>query len=174
MSYDSVLSACKLAKEIRGAINLSSPLDIKKVVESLGGEVVFFPGGMDAPLMTITKKGDGFIISLRESLDEFLSCHLAIAIGHLFLHVGFSDPDAWACAKEYVASVERRVCYSLERDEASMFGLELLMPMDELLAALKVSLKDGCCDLSEVGNCFGVPETMVMWRCNYLGLIDRS
>lgn len=164
----------ELANSVRGALNLSSPIDIDAAVARLGGTLEFVePSEMEYEAI-VEKVGDGFRIRIANDRAEgrrnFSAAH---EIGHLFLHMGYIVmPEKWDNITTYEDSVRARHGYSEEEYEAHQFAAAFLMPEDEFVSAAADAYEDGRYNLARIAAHFNVSAEAAKTRGQWLGLFS--
>ncbi|ATF11640.1 ImmA/IrrE family metallo-endopeptidase [Brevibacillus brevis X23] len=163
-----------IADMILKATELKSPLDLERLVEFLGGRVIYrtdLPGNMEA---MISKKNESFEIIIKDdkpSVRQRFS--IAHELGHLFLHMGYLiDPDKWQRVGDYQDSVYYRYGYSTEEYEANEFAAALLMPRDEFIKIAEKNLDQNGYYVTPIAQHFNVSTNAVVNRGKWLGLFQ--
>lgn len=162
------------AEMIRHEYSISCPVgDIKELVKMMGGEIHL----VDEPLLIEgrvykekTGEGCNFVIEVsKRATDRWLRCHVAEALGHLFIHMGYIyDPEKWDKQKTYEFYSNKDI---EERCVADEFAEALLMPKRDMLRY--VDNVDGSeVNIFDAGEYFGVPAGSVLARCKTLRLIE--
>ena len=147
--------------------------DLINLVRRLGGEVKFdyMPLDIDGK---IERKNENFVITLNENIlnDERKKFTLAHELGHLFIHMGFLNPEQWKNEKEYVDSTFYRQGYSREEYEANEFAAALLMPEQEFIKRAREFSKNNRCDINKLAKHFGVSNEAALTRGRWLGIFE--
>jgi predicted transcriptional regulator len=159
----------RLADTVRKALKLRTPTtleELERAVGALGGYVV--EAGALGHEASIRKTAGGFEVALdRKKPPTRQLFSLGHELGHLFVHMGFANPDVWRDQTEYVESYARSG-YDEEEFVAHEFAASLLMPRDEFAKQLKAH------SIGEVARYFGVSHEAALMRGRWLGIIPWS
>ena len=163
-----------LADSIRTQLNVSTPVNMQKVIENLNGELL--PITFDDSTISgkIQKKGNSFEISYNaEQSPHRIDFTIAHELGHLFLHMGYLiDPDKWNSINEYCDSPKYRQGYSEEEYEANQFAGAFLMPKDEFRTFVLDNSKDHKIKIKKIAEHFGVSFDAALTRGKWLGFFQ--
>jgi hypothetical protein len=159
----------KLADTVRKALKLHTPTtlhELERAIGTLGGYIV--PVGAFGHEASIRKIGGGFEIALDRSKPVTRQLFsLGHELGHLFVHMGFANPEIWRHQTEYVESYARSG-YDEEEFVAHEFAASLLMPREEFTKRLKMQTP------ADVARYFGVSQEAALMRGRWLGIIPWS
>jgi len=161
----------KLADTVRKALNLRTPTtipDLERAVKALGGQIVDAEQfGHEA---SIRKTREGFEIALdRTKAPTRQLFSLGHELGHLFVDLGFANPEVWRNQTEYVESYARSG-YDEEEFVAHEFAASLLMPRDEFTKLVHAEKRP----LADVAKYFGVSHEAALMRGRWLGILPWS
>ena len=162
----------EFAEQVRHALDLRSPIDMERVVRTLGGSVKY-TRPHELPYEAIVEKKDGsFVISLtRDKAPTRRNFSIAHEVGHLLLHMGYIvDPKKWEQISNYEDSVRARYGYSEEELEANEFAGALLMPRDEFLKAAERHFDGEKYDVGKVAGHFGISSQAAKTRGQWLNV----
>ncbi|WP_339196685.1 ImmA/IrrE family metallo-endopeptidase [Solibacillus sp. FSL R5-0449] len=161
-----------ITRVIRDAFNLEAPIDLKLLVEQLGGRLIETTNIDDNMEAKIEKLGNSFEITIDPDKNQKRKrFSIAHELGHLFLHMGYLiNPEKWNSTNEYVDSVYYRYGYNIEEFEANEFAACLLMPLEEFMDISQKNFKNGFYDIEEIANHFDVSTQAVSNRGKFLGL----
>ena len=150
-----------------------STKDLMNLVTQLGGEVKVEYMSLDID-GKIERKGENFIITLNENIsnDKRKKFTLAHELGHLFIHMGFLNPEQWNNETEFVDSTFYRQGYSREEYEANEFAAALLMPAHEFIKKAKDFSFNNKCDIAKLADYFGVSIEAALTRGRWLGIFE--
>lgn len=164
----------RIGEALYNAMGQKPGFDIEKIVEKLGGRVVFassdhFDAGIDAKIEIMDDRSDTeFQITCRKEPDEeYRRFCIAHEIGHLFLHMmGKDDKGEVRIIKNefYRNNTYLDFC----EWEAEEFAASFLMPEQEF--RIQVENKKG--DVDKIAKLFRVSSQSVIMRCKRLGMID--
>ena len=161
-----------LAENIRGACEISSPVDMQTVISRLGGRLNRV---MNLEYEAkVEKIEDGFEITLPEGTAHKINRErftIAHELGHLFLHMGFLIDNArWEAISEYRDSVYYRYGHSLEEKEANEFAAAFLMPKGEFIEVAQKHLELDGYNVEPLAKYFNVSVEAAINRGRGLGL----
>lgn len=161
-----------ITRVIRETFKLETPIDLKLLVEQLGGKLFETTDIVDNMEAKIEKLGSSFEITIDQDKNEKRKrFSIAHELGHLFLHMGYLvNPEKWNNTIEYVDSVYYRYGYNIEEFEANEFAACLLMPLEEFVDISQKNFKDGFYNIEEIANFFDVSTQAVSNRGKFLGL----
>lgn len=139
------------AAEILRRYRLRAPVDVSRIVEAEGLEIVpwDFAGRVHETIV-----GTSIGISSQILDPRYRRERIAHALGHHFLHAGNQLLERGIMNDH----LTRR-----EETEATAFAMALLVPADELFQCLAMGM-----DVSELADHFGVTESFVRARCRVL------
>ena len=157
-----------IARKIRDALHVGTPVDLESAIARLGGVVEYIEPGLEQPEASITREGDGgFVIRLaRDKASVRQRFSLAHELGHLFLHMGFANPATWQRAGKFEESYNREG-YGEQELEAHEFAAAFLMPEEEYRA--RVGTNES---ISAIAAHFGVSTEAALNRGRWLGVFD--
>jgi len=163
-------------EDLRQKAQLNKKLDMDNLINlvtQLGGRVKFdyMPLDMDGK---IERTDDKFIITLNENIlnNERKKFTLAHELGHLFIHMGFLNPNQWQKENEFIDSTFYRQGYSREEYEANEFAAALLMPADEFIKKAREFSVGNKCNINKLANYFGVSSEAALTRGKWLGVFE--
>ncbi|MEW6237309.1 MAG: ImmA/IrrE family metallo-endopeptidase [Candidatus Omnitrophota bacterium] len=164
----------RLVDKIREVFELETPLNVRTVVQKLGGKLVQRDNEELECEASIQKDGNGFKIILDENAyknrKRFSVAH---ELGHLFLHMGYLvDDDKWNSVGEYTDSVYHRYGYGIEENEASEFAAALLMPKEEFIEIANQNLDHNMYRIQPIAKHFDVSTEAASNRGKWLGLFQ--
>ena len=162
----------ELANVVRGALKLTTPINMEMAVKNLGGELLIVdPSSMQYEAL-VEKVEDGFrILISNDRAQTRQGFSVAHEIGHLFLHMGYLvNPTVWSSITRYEDSVRARYGYSEEEREANQFAAAFLMPDAEFICVSNANCANGVFNLVEISNHFGVSTAAARTRGQWLGL----
>ena len=164
----------KLANSVREQLNISTPVDVKEIIKSLGGNVKAESFEDSSISGKIQRKNDSFEISYNTAHSGLRSNFtIAHELGHLFLHMGYLlDEEKWNNAEEYCDSPMYRQGYSEEEYEANQFAGSLLMPSDEYRTFVKEHSKERKIDVNSIAVHFGVSFDAALTRGKWIGIFE--
>jgi predicted transcriptional regulator len=154
------------AGQVRAALGLKTPLTIEMLeaaVSKLGGEIKDGPLLHEASIHRID--ATRFIVARdpRTKPKTRLLFSLGHELGHLFVHMGFGNPEKWNGKTDFVESYARSG-YDEEELEANEFAGALLMPEDEFMQVAAQG------DLDYVAKIFNVSPDAALVRGRWLGV----
>lgn len=163
-----------LAEKLRSILHVSTPVDMKSVVDHLGGTIKYVPPAAIPHEALVEKNGDRFIITLTsDKLKERRAFSIAHEVGHLFLHMGYLiDPAKWNKIVTYEDSVRARYGYNEEELEANEFAGAFLMPRDEFVSVADRYRKAATFNLADIAKTFGVSLYAAKTRGQWLGVFS--
>jgi Zn-dependent peptidase ImmA (M78 family) len=174
MSHQKGKAITTLANSIIDVLELSFPINIEKLPESLGGRLVYKEFDDENLEAMIRKVGESFEIQIspnKPSARQKFS--IAHEIGHLFLHMGYLiKPDLWEKVGDYRDSVYYRLGHNSEEYEANEFAAALLMPEEEFKKVSQQNLKGGYYNITKIARYFDVSEQAVKTRGRWLGVFS--
>ncbi len=151
----------RAAERIRKILQIGDPNELKRTVEQLGGSVIFDRSSQYEA--TVQKTPDSFIIHLNPDMPPNRRVFsLAHELGHLFVHMGYPDPERWSSVSDYTPL--KREGYTDEELEANEFAAGLLMPESEFRDAFDETKIDA------LAKRFGVSRIAIETRAKWLGL----
>jgi Zn-dependent peptidase ImmA (M78 family) len=155
------------AEAVRRALNINSPKDLWAAIERIGGEIKPCQR-IDPHEASIVKTDDAhFEIRLDGTKAETRQLFsLAHELGHLFIHMGYANPERWGKVSAYTAY--RRKGFTEEEFEANEFAAALLMPESAFRAAAKSH------PVERVSRQFGVSVDAALNRGRWLGIYPWS
>ncbi|MGJ4787756.1 ImmA/IrrE family metallo-endopeptidase [Leptospira koniambonensis] len=163
----------ELADFLRSLLKLQSPIDLKALIASFGGEYKEedLPPHFDGK---IEKKDNSFLITVNSGKPDLRkNFTIAHEIGHLFIHMGYIlNPDLWSRVDNYEDSVYYRSGYTEEELEANQFAAALLMPEEEFLREVRKNTHAGACSISPISEYFKVSDEAVVTRGKWLGVFS--
>lgn len=164
----------KLANSVREQLHISTPVNVKEIISTLGGSVRSERFDDSSISGKIQRKGSSFEISYNGAhSDERSTFTIAHELGHLFLHMGYLlDDEKWNNAEEYCDSPMYRQGYSEEEYEANQFAGSLLMPSDEYRTFVKEHRKEGRIDVNSIATHFGVSFDAALTRGKWIGIFE--
>ena len=113
---------------------------------------------------------EGFEIALdRTKAPTRQLFSLGHELGHLFVDLGFANPEVWRNQTEYVESYARSG-YDEEEFVAHEFAASLLMPRDEFTKLVHAEKRP----LADVAKYFGVSHEAALMRGRWLGILPWS
>lgn len=154
------------AAKVRNTLHLSIPISLKNLQETvvhLGGVVVERPYSKHEA--SIKRCESTFEIVLdpgKPPTRQLFS--LAHEFGHLFLHMGFGNPNKWNAQSEYIESYARSG-YDEEELEANEFAAALLMPKEDFKRLASCSSNS-----EDIAASFGVSPSAALIRGRRLGV----
>lgn len=156
------------AEAVRDALKINAPGDVWTAVRRLGGEIKPCQF-LDPHEASIAKTDDThFEIRLDVTKPETRQLFsLAHEIGHLFIHMGFANPDRWRNVSTYTAY--RRKGYTEEEYEANEFAAALLMPEAIFREHARKNIS-----VEQIARYFGVSVDAALNRGRWLGIYAWS
>jgi Zn-dependent peptidase ImmA (M78 family) len=160
----------RVAEKIRQVCAVTTPADMAKLVQRLGGKLEE-RSGLDYEAQ-ITRNGDSFAIILEKqkpSKRKWFS--IAHEVGHLVLHMGFLlNKRLWDESDKFTDSVYYRSGHTEEEREADEFAAALLMPKDEFLKVANKYLTGRGYNISKIADHFQVSGDAALTRGRWLGI----
>lgn len=165
-----------LANIIRKNLNVSTPVNMEKVIKDLEGELISEKFDDSTISGKIQKHGETFKISYNEEHSDTRSKFtIAHELGHLFLHMGFLvDPEKWNGIDEYCDSPKYRQGYSEEEYEANQFAGAFLMPSEEYKKFVEENKnkQNNTIKVDLIATHFGVSVDAALTRGKWLGIFE--
>jgi Zn-dependent peptidase ImmA (M78 family) len=160
----------RVAEKIRQVCGVTTPVNMAKLVKSLGGKLEE-KSGLDYEAQ-ITRIGDSFVITLElQKPSKRKSFSIAHEVGHLVLHMGFLlNEQLWKESDQFTDSVYYRSGHTEEEREADEFAAALLMPKDEFLKITNKHLTGRGYNISKIATYFQVSEDAALTRGRWLGI----
>lgn len=157
-----------LAQKLIDAMGLEPGFDIEEVVNILGGEVCYsITPGFEA---YIEKKGEEFCIYVDSSKSKRRQrFSIAHEIGHLFLHLKYTEKNIWNSIKDTNSRMFRYGYDQLEA-EANQFAAEFLMPKQAFIESVVRLSSNGFVNIFDIANEFDTSEEAVKYRGFNLGI----
>lgn len=160
LSYSAIaMYAEEIARE-HGVIDTSGYVDVHKLLEKLGGEIVVDDR---AESLEVRQQGDFTVIIPTHTSrlrDRFTIAH---ELGHYFLH--YRAPEQHRVGER--ASTFTRLGRNVAETQANVFASNLLMPADHFKTVFDRSDHD----MAMVARHFGVSVPAARVRAEYLGLL---
>ena len=166
-----------LAENIRQTLNLQTPINIREVIQRLGGhieavEVIDNNPEIDARI--IRNNDEMFTIQIQEnSFQRRENFSLAHEVGHLFVHMGYLINDnLWNNLED--GQYMDRFGYSEDEYEANEFAGAFLMPREEFERIAMQNRNGDFFDVEAIANHFNVSKETVKVRGAFLELFSWS
>jgi hypothetical protein len=169
----------KLAERIRQVLFPEDPVfpvDPVSVIGRLGGELEYTDLEKEV-YAEIHRTPTGFKVELAigqsPTRERFTLAH---ELGHLFLHMGYLEPDVWSKSSPYFDGAFRRTegDYRQEELEANEFAASFLMPAEHFkhVAEEHFDPVTSSFHIPAIANYFGVSREAAVYRGRWLRLFS--
>lgn len=162
-----------LTEKIIDVYNIKIPIiNIKKVIKSIGGKIVYKDNYCEIADGNIVKTHDRKFNLLLPIFEKNNNNNLTIAysLGHIFLHMGYrTNFSLW---NNIVVNKQYKFKSLKQERQAEYFALSLLMPKTIFLKVFCKYSNNNMVDMTEVANYFKVSINLARTRAYLLNLID--
>lgn len=164
-----------LTTKIINSYKIDIPIiDMKPVIKTIGGRIVYKKSYYDLIDGNIRKTGDksfDILLPIFRKNDEnnfIIACYLA----HIFLHMGFrTDIELW---NSMILNKQYKFLSLNKIEQEEWFALSLLMPKDIFVKIFYKHVDNDMVDVTEVANYFKVSINMVRKRAVCLKLLNKK
>ena len=164
-----------LTEKIIDVYNIKIPIiNIKKVIKSIGGKIVYKDNYREIADGNIVKTHDRKFDILLPILNKNSNNNFTIAynLGHIFLHMGYrTDFLLW---NKIIINKQYKFISSRQEKQSEYFALSLLMPKNIFLKIFYKYSDDDTVDMTEIANYFNVSISQSRRRASFLGLIKGN
>lgn len=163
----------RFAEGLRNQLGIDNEVgdfDIAEIVTNLGGRIEYFSSPTDFEKV-VKEEDSNFVIRInRDNADTRKRFSIAHELGHLFLHMKFSNEERWQaieCGQGYKRTPG---LYSVTEEEANEFAAAFLMPKSAFIKIAQDNSDQEYYYPQKIADHFNVSEESARYRGRNLGL----